>query len=943
MISLPTNFQSSIIAGEINKILYVRLYYSATEYTSFSSKSIDIDNNLSFGAIVNYSPSRSTWNWDGNNNVTITTPTLSIANIEIPDGYRFIDDVYDNNYLGKKCQIYIGFEAYSSTVSDMVKIFDGTIDDIEFNVDANDINIVLRGQNLPKVEIQGRLVNYEKQLLGNVFTPSLSSIDSQNVYLPIAFGRQLFAPTVAIRSSMEPEDISGGYWRYVASDYYTVSANSAITATVAATQYTNKWFFKGGNEERNLITIEDEDFYVPVMERGYNYNYDPFGESLCWIQSLSGIQMITFTNSSTASLTSSLLTQERFNNVIPYRLIYSTSALYKSLANWSYTGNIASIFDGNNTTYFLMNMSPTATNGYVEFRITTRNSFYENYRSNTYDNGLVLFKNRMIHTNSNRSDAIEATVYKDETAVESNPLHYLYIEHKASPTDSGGRTEQFVSNTNQWVHGGYQSSTNSSQWRNCSLGDYSGGTSTGDFSGTLKFSNSRSYNNGLDEFDEQNPLYEFWGISRDSSQFNYYTIAWITNYPNKNHSKYYNINWGFRGEQALDYDNIHLATNGTTISIGQLLSNTASTSLYRPYHYIELMLRYATSATHSNFSNNWLASSIDNKWENLLYTNRDYSGFSIREKITLVDFLKEYLKYEPFTVYKNENGQYDIICLKESYESSDVQYTMNFNDCTSFELSYSDLEKVAWKINNLSTEYNTGLNLYSNEREYKIKSTYGGTPGVEYSYTYYGDDSDRFVIDKIEKKYTSQSKPEGVNYGGNSYYIRQPHLSETGYPPSANTTNYTLADDYDNSYLDWEAGINYSQCGSEHIAIAKYILNQFGNRHRIVKFSTPNYEAFKLQLGDIIKFSNVPYKCLGLEFSGWNGNTATLFVDNVNGQRVYAYFMISSITKYQDRIEVECFNLHKLDNFTIESNGTNYKAKRRKKGSGIAPEYEDIR
>jgi len=60
----------------------------------------------------------------------------------------------------------------------------------------------------------------------------------------------------------------------------------------------------------------------------------------------------------------------------------------------------------------------------------------------------------------------------------------------------------------------------------------------------------------------------------------------------------------FQQNHEFGFENINLATNGLSLGLGQLLSNTGSSNLYRPYHYIETMLRYASSANHSNFSDN---------------------------------------------------------------------------------------------------------------------------------------------------------------------------------------------------------------------------------------------------------------------------------------------------------------------------------------------------
>jgi len=135
--------------------------------------------------------------------VTVTTPSVRIANIELPT-YRFIDEVFNKNFLGKQVQIFIGYTKYSSTSTDMVQVFDGTVEDIEFDVDNNDISLILRGQNVPKYEVQGRKIDYTSNEVGGALLPSLENVDSDDVrYIPMLFGTHEFAPGVCIDSGMQ--------------------------------------------------------------------------------------------------------------------------------------------------------------------------------------------------------------------------------------------------------------------------------------------------------------------------------------------------------------------------------------------------------------------------------------------------------------------------------------------------------------------------------------------------------------------------------------------------------------------------------------------------------------------------------------------------------------------------------------------------------------------
>jgi hypothetical protein len=74
-----------------------------------------------------------------------------------------------------------------------------------------------------------------------------------------------------------------------------------------------------------------------------------------------------------------------------------------------------------------------------------------------------------------------------------------------------------------------------------------------------------------------------------------------------------------------------------------------------------------------------------------------------------------------------------------------------------------------------------------------------------------------------------------------------------------------------------------------------------------------------MQLGDIIEFENVPYTCLGLPIKGFADNTN--FTSTINGQTIYASFIITSITKQFDKIRIEAVQTHDLNGLSISYNG----------------------
>ena len=832
--------------------------------------------------------------------------------------------------------MFLGYDAYSTTSSDMVQVFDGTIDDIEFEIENNELNIILEGHKIPSTEIQGRKIDYRLKTINDIEIGSLSSLQSgQTDYIPVPFGRHEFSPGKVIGSNLTPSvdettgNIIPSWWTYVFADETKLPSGCTYSAWQRPRWYT--WY----ETNTPMCYIYNDDFYTPITKPSYNYR---LGSYYRWFETRDATNewwQVTFNpgQMNTGWNQPGITATDTFNNVLPYRpgasgyeynvqtYNYDPSG-YTTIYSDDGTGMVEAdywwyMFDGDANTRWRIDTDTVSIVPHYSLWLNTDGlDFYRNYTSEYIGTDWVLHMDQPIHVGNNpgADGGSEGIMTKEVTNEDEQYDGFILgFWDKTILTTHLGNINSF------WVNHPGQPDTVVNYGINSVLGaEGKSGSETfdaqGRWSGSIPFG---AFFNDWSEYESDYIDYEAWCISRES---------WVSFrpriaiYPRStiDYTWYEHIGFASRSQESFDYDNIYHAMQSPLVPAGTLLSCPVGSDhqMRKPYQYLEAIIRVAEDATDDDFTSNWDYTTQKTNWDNLFSTWRDYSGFVINEKTKLDEFMKKYLDKEPFTVYKNEYGKWDYIQVKETYTSGDVDYTVDFGDCSSFSVKYSSLDDVVWKINNLKTNYINGMDDY--EQQYEWENIDSG-----YDTNFYGSDDERYTKDVIEKKYTSYSYPWKINYSGTTYAVIQPNLSRTfNAPDTAVGARYWLETDYDSSYPDWGLGKSYEQTRSEQHAIGNFILSQWGNRHRIVNFRTKNPDAYALQLGDIVKFSNVPYSCLGINFDGWNGaiNTYATY----NGQRIYPYFIVTSITKYQGYVELEVTGLHRLNEFDTKMSQAGY-------------------
>ena len=316
-------------------------------------------------------------------------------------------------------------------------------------------------------------------------------------------------------------------------------------------------------------------------------------------------------------------------------------------------------------------------------------------------------------------------------------------------------------------------------------------------------------------------------------------------------------------------------------------------------------------------------------------TDRTGSGFvtPTDDELRFDEFLTEYCKYEPFTVYKDTTGKYRFLMFPVNSTSYGARAYFTgktdgilYTDLDTFEMGLTDKKNLCAEVVNCMTDrvYHDGS--YVENHRWKV-------PSASYSYTFWDKDnseaSNKYKLDELEKKYTSCVTPSRVANASDSDKGYCCLLSNAGTSiplVRANEGDIKYWQELAGTSADWGVLTSYTASGqagswvgwdAENRDVASYWINQWCNRHRTVKFTSRKPKYWKFEVGDLIYFSAVPDTLLGLNVGGFNG-TAWDTAVTVNGQSVYDRFIITAVNKSLTSIEIEAMQLHNLGQFIAE-------------------------
>ena len=164
----------------------------------------------------------------------------------------------------------------------------------------------------------------------------------------------------------------------------------------------------------------------------------------------------------------------------------------------------------------------------------------------------------------------------------------------------------------------------------------------------------------------------------------------------------------------------------------------------------------------------------------------------------------------------------------------------------------------------------------------------------------------KYKKDYAEDEYTRETGYcDGYDFFGNSENGAEVYKKdiEGNYQWDSNGYDYSfLGIEREDNILEFESDFIRTYESAVNLRNYLYLLNC--NQHTIVKCTIP-LKYIKLQVGDVIKFDklNNNVKAFGEDYTIPNTR---------NGQEIYPFFIITSVTKSSKDIKVECMQLHNL-------------------------------
>ena len=184
---------------------------------------------------------------------------------------------------------------------------------------------------------------------------------------------------------------------------------------------------------------------------------------------------------------------------------------------------------------------------------------------------------------------------------------------------------------------------------------------------------------------------------------------------------------------------------------------------------------------------------------------------------------------------------------------------------------------------------------------------------------YYNDfDIDSIIdVDRIIKYKFSKTKVEDLCFGGvrvkyKYNYAKESYDAVTQYKrlSTSETAHYkNYYDVEDEKYYEKEIEAPYIQDEASALQLRNFYFELNKNQHLLCKFTLPISDGLKYEVGDIVKFSDNPN---GLFAYGKDIKISGVIVN----QTYFPYFLITSVSKTEKEVEIDAYQLHKLNILT---------------------------
>jgi hypothetical protein len=897
-LTFSTDFQKFANVNSQELVYLVHLYTGESTYLALASYAVVIGTKQYIACVSDFGSWSETWKALDDNGTTLGSPTVTLRDYQTPDGYSIFDDFPTVGFSGKQIVLLMGYAG--TALSDFIKIFDGLVEDI--SVKTGSIEITTHGKDLPETLIAGRALDYANQKIGtNTYGGLIIHEDADGKRLPIPFGRQWNSPLVCFDKQADEES----YWCPRDNDWWAAVAN-------ADTGILSHYRENLGRAMTRLLIPQKEKLvpYAPVNfanETTYALGLDARASNLPYAKIIASASCVT-------TMTDGSVLIE-----VPLRFRYDSSL------GGTPPDNPENIFDGNGDTY---------TRVHASYTLFTPLHFYawlEKSRNLSHEEDCVQHRLRPIHVTQSEygEDEWQALLFGRIIRGAGTQDEYgWYLGFACTVIGNPDRTagssrisrNQEITNS-EYCYCSHLAMRNiGGGWNIYELTDpispryYDPGVAdTGNYSATAT-EGVLPYL-GREALDY--PVKAYFSLFLDAG-----------GYPNTIDVDFYDLVYS-AFESADVNPSIELFAELTGLTLTAKTSIYAQPTdwgspyvLYCPPQYIEAVLRAKIGQVDANFNSTEWGAACD-FWTAFFGTSRDYSGFTLTGDINFKQWFSDYIKREPFCIYRDGLGVWRFRPVYKNLTAIEAAVTPTVIDFTevereSFEISLTEDDKIAVEIKSMKSDKVYFDNSFVQDNNFKLDSS-----AYDYDFWKTGNtaDDNQLFIKEVEKEYTSCAYPlgrctvDGVGYGCQRTCKGHSPAGANGYYWDLLAGVSTVWDDVSPEPTIYNADTTYFGADSENSAIASYTLNLLANRHRQIKFSTKFAKYFGIELGDYLEFTNVPYDLLGITVKGFAGNEDTDYVA-LNGQNVYYAFQVTSVARKRGQITVTCIQCHDLAAYT---------------------------
>ena len=444
----------------------------------------------------------------------------------------------------------------------------------------------------------------------------------------------------------------------------------------------------------------------------------------------------------------------------------------------------------------------------------------------------------------------------------------------------------------------------------------------------IKYKSSNNLENGIEELEQENTLLEVYDYLTNRKFKNLY-------FQNERYDLVIDGQIQNKNITLYDIDVSEFTTDiNATDSIYQFLSNAT-------------ILRKDSGGSWVDLNNESI-SSMSLRYGKKIYQDGVLSGFEYLDEATdLIDAFPKNAIFNESDIrtridFGNDDTQdnnyvfatFDPLTTNILVDTQEVKEMIKkpsdvIDDLMKRELG---LEEDINRVNVIDDNYELDFSIYKDEKGIDIlkkisqssplfyrTSLYSGIPSVVgIKNTYTDDDIDKSInVNQIMRHKYSKSKIEDVavkcrvKYGYD--YVKEEYTKTTediihNFPASQKTL-YDIKDE-DTYTLEYEA--EYIQDDLSANLLAKHLFEINKNQHLLLSLQIPLGDAIELEIGDIIDFVDNMGNRTNINNTkpyGMDMSIENTIIDQV----VYPYFMITSIKKDLTKVDIECVQLHKLE------------------------------